>query len=660
MTSIDNPFEYVKNNLPISEAIYILEGRRPVPGKKTNCPSCDHADEHPSCDIDKDDRLFSCKSCGAGGSVIDLIAVNKGIDDKAACRVGYVEMLGMEWPSNGDKPSSRRQDAGKSHQNMSTDKGKKAASKDGKNKGKQNSDKDKTLKAAKAIERDESVERYQAKCEAFYDYTDYDGNPTFRVFRLPGKEFRQTTWNGSLYVNFKAVDVPQHLYNVQAVRKESSVVIVEGEKDADALIKLGICATTWPGGAKNLKGLLDTWDLFEPLRGKDIVFFAPDPDEVGEDAFEAAVPFISGYVDEFRKVRWPGEGIKDAHDFISQFDDIEIAKDEAWKVLSTAPEYVPGDIPNVLTRINRLKGMEIPPPTWVVEDIIQIGYTMVVGQSKARKTMFLHNLALAVATGGIAIGKFPTTRGTVIYCSLEDDLGSSQAKFKKMLGDEPYPSNLLVTCAVDRFPELEHKIVEWKRAFPDLNMVVLDNLVLVKKAKKGPAGSSHDYDNEYQEQNYFKKFARKLGIALIIVHHAGKNETGDITKDTLGTTAFVGAPDKLILIQRPVNQEVYNNTLTFLSRNSADQERMALKFHPDILSFNYLGPVEEFERTELQEQVLDLLSGNGKPMKPVDVARALGRKNDSTSKLLQRMEQNGLIHKIKKGLYQYEPPSQLN
>ncbi len=646
MTSIGDPYRYVKDNLPITKAIYILEGRHAVPGKKTNCPSCNHTDEHPSCDISKEDNLFNCKSCGTSGTVIDLIAVNKGLSDgKAACDIG-LEMCGVtdyRWPSNGDKPSSsgykKTTKASRSQPVKNKDSG---AAKE----------KERTIKELSKIDRDEKVEEHQAKCEAFYDYTDYDGNPTFRVFRLPEKQFRQTTWNGKCYVNCKAVDVPQYLYNVQAVREKTGVVIVEGEKDADALNKLGITATTWPGGAKNLKGLLDAWDIFEPLRGKEIVWFAPDPDEPGEAAFESAVPFISGYVDEFRKVRWPGDGVKDAYDFISQFDDDGIAKDEVWKVLLSSPEYVPSvDIPNVLTRINRLKNLEIPPPTWVVEDIIQVGYIMVVGRPKARKTMFLHNLALSVATGRNAIGKFPTTRGTVIYCSLEDDLGSSKAKFQKMLGDEPYPSNLLITCEIDRFPALEHKIVEWKRAFPDLKMVVLDNLTLIKKLK----GAGNDvYDNEYVEQNHFKKFARKLGIALVIVHHAGKSETGDITKDTLGTTAFIGAPDKLILVQRPVNEDKYDNTLSFMNRNSADQERMALKFHPEFLSFSYMGPLEEFERTELQEQVLELLSGNGKPMKPTDIAKILNRKLDSTNKLLQRMWKNNLIKRPRNGLYEYK------
>lgn len=645
-TRIEDPYAYIKNNLPISEALNILDGRHATPGKKTTCPAPHHPDNHPSCDIDKDNRLFHCKVCGVGGDVISLIEIWFELPkhDIAACKKGF-QMLGIAWAENGNKPSS----GGKKRNNLTVINRQTPKAKDSDNKQNER----KTLKELSKIDRDSKVEEWQRDCEAYYDYTDYDGNPVFRVFRLrptsDKKEFRQTTWNGKCYVKGKAVDIPQYLYNVKAVRENSYAVIVEGEKDADALIKLGIVATTWPGGAKNLKGLLEEWDIFEPIRGKEIVWFAPDPDEPGEAAFDAAVPFVNGYVDEFRKVKWPGEGIKDAHDFISQFDKEEMAKDRAWKILLDAPEYVPSfDIPNVLTRINRLKNLEIPQPSWIVQDIIQIGYTMVVGRSKARKTMFLHNLALAVATGRDAIGKFPTTRGTVIYCSLEDDLGSSKTKFQKMLADEPYPSNLLVTCEVDRFPALEQKIVEWKRAFPDLNMVVLDNLALIKKLK-GPG--NNEYDNEYVEQSRFKKFARNLGIALIIVHHAGKNETGDITKDTLGTTAYIGAPDKLILIQRPVNEEKYNNILSFMNRNSADQERIALQFCPDFLSFEYKGPLEDFQRTELQDEVLDLLSGHDKAMKPVDIAKALNRSLASTNKQLQRMEKAGLVRKPKRGLY---------
>lgn len=641
-TKTDNPYSYIRNNLTISNALNILDGRRVIPGKKTRCPSPHHSDNHPSCDINNDDTLFHCKTCGVGGDVISLIEIWFEIPEHniTACERGFA-MLGREWPKNGNKGLRENTNRNK----LAVVNGKDPRSKHSDSEKNQ----DKTLKTARAIERDSKVEEWQAKCEDYYDYSDYNGNPAFRVFRLPGKEFRQTTWNGRLYVSFKATDARQYLYNVQAVRQENYCVITEGEKDADALIKLGIVATTWPGGAKNLKPLLDTWDLFEPLRGKEVVWFAPDPDDAGENAFEDAVPYINGFVDEFRKVKWPG--VKDAHDFVSQFSDDKTAKTAVWDVLIPSPEYVPGlEIPNVLTRVNRLKNLDIPQPTWVVEGMIQVGYTMVVGRSKARKTMFLQNLALAVATGRKAIGNFATTTGTVIYCSLEDDLGSSKAKFAKMLGHGHYPSNLLVTCEVDRFPALESKIIEWHRAFPDLKMVVLDNLTLTKKLK----GAGNDvYDNEYVEQNHFKKFARKLGIALVIVHHAGKNETGDITRDTLGTTAYIGAPDKLILIQRPVNEDKYNNILSFMNRNSADQERMALKFYPDLLSFDYMGPVEELERTELQEQVLELLAGHCKAMKPTDIAKTLNRKLDATNKLLQRMLQKGLVKRPKTGLYEY-------
>ena len=662
-TKINNPFDFVKENLTISGALYVLDGRSAIPGKKTRCPSQDHTDEHPSCDIDRSDKVFHCKTCGVGGSVIELIGAWYGLNTKEkddaleAAKMGYT-MLGVDWPYPKIKSSSGSSGKSSNLTVVSNKATPKSAGKEGSKKD-ASKEKDKTLKELQKIDHDPKVEEHQQRCEAFYDYTDTDGNPLFRVFRLPGKEFRQTTWNGRCYVNCKAVDVPQVLYNAPALKNSDNCVIVEGEKDADALIKLGIVATTWAGGGGKgkLKNLLNTWDLFEPLRGKDVVWFAPDPDEAGEAAFEEAVPFINGFVDEFRKVKWPGEGIKDAHDFISQFEDADSAREAVWNVLYSAPEYVPPmDIENVLCRANRLKGLDIPPPAWIVEDLIPVGYTMVIGRSKVRKTMFLVNLAIAVAKGSIAIGKFPTTKGTVIYCSLEDDAGSWKSKLESMLGDESWPPNLLGCFDVERFPMLESKIIEWKKAFPDLNMVVLDNLALIKRIRKGP-GSSDTYDNEYVEQNHFKKFARKLGIALVIVHHAGKNETGDITRDVLGTTAYAGAPDKLISVQRPVNEDQYNNILTFMNRNTRDQDRMALKFHSDTLTFNYVGPLENFEISEIQEQVLDLLAGRKKPMQPSEIARALGRQPGSaTNKLLQRMLTKGLVKSPSRGLYQYVEP----
>ena len=92
---------------------------------------------------------------------------------------------------------------------------------------------------------------------AKYQYMDEDGNLLFEKLRYLDengkKEFRQRKPDGKGGWEYKLGDTPRVLYNLPMVLKAKSngdpIWVVEGEKDANSLIKLGICATTMPNGA---------------------------------------------------------------------------------------------------------------------------------------------------------------------------------------------------------------------------------------------------------------------------------------------------------------------------------------------------------------------------------------------------------------------------
>lgn len=76
---------------------------------------------------------------------------------------------------------------------------------------------------------------------------------------------------------------PRPLYNLPDVARADRVILVEGEKCADALIRMGIPATTAMNGAK---APIDKTD-WRPLSGKAVLIW-PDRDAPGWDYAEAA------------------------------------------------------------------------------------------------------------------------------------------------------------------------------------------------------------------------------------------------------------------------------------------------------------------------------------------------------------------------------------
>ena len=109
-----------------------------------------------------------------------------------------------------------------------------------------------------------------------YVYTNERGVPAHYTIRMehPTKQktfFQCTPYSSSL----KGADL--YLYNLPMVLHSSWVIVVEGEKDADSLISLGLPATTCNCGADNWRD-----EYTESLRGKDVVI-CRDNDDAGND-----------------------------------------------------------------------------------------------------------------------------------------------------------------------------------------------------------------------------------------------------------------------------------------------------------------------------------------------------------------------------------------
>ena len=97
-------------------------------------------------------------------------------------------------------------------------------------------------------------------------------------------------------------DVPKILYNIravkQAIRSNKRIYLLEGEKDADTLINLGLCATTSYTGA-------GSWhdEYNEQLKGANVVLLK-DFDEAGEKHVEVVTKKIKDVVKSLRIISW--------------------------------------------------------------------------------------------------------------------------------------------------------------------------------------------------------------------------------------------------------------------------------------------------------------------------------------------------------------------
>lgn len=126
-----------------------------------------------------------------------------------------------------------------------------------------------------------SLREYHGAVEAVpYVYHDADGRKVGATVRLNfaegGKDYRPISRTTAGLWQTKGIPEPRPLYRLPEVLAAESVIVAEGEKAAQALLDLGVMATTAPQGAQ--APAKADWS---PLAGKTVAIW-PDNDKPGE------------------------------------------------------------------------------------------------------------------------------------------------------------------------------------------------------------------------------------------------------------------------------------------------------------------------------------------------------------------------------------------
>jgi P4 family phage/plasmid primase-like protien len=203
--------------------------------------------------------------------------------------------------------------------------------------------------------------RQKMNIAATYDYVDEEGKFLYQVVRMDPKDFRQRQRreDGSWQWNLQgARRVP---YRLPELRQASGpVFFVEGEKDADKLVSLGLRATTSPEGAGKWR---DEYGQY--FQGKN-VYVIPDMDEAkskgvtypGQQHAAQVIRTLLRHATNVRLIELPGA--KDVSEWLEQNDSDkfgELAKASvpmnekslsAWEarwVTQSTPDQEPEPVP---------------------------------------------------------------------------------------------------------------------------------------------------------------------------------------------------------------------------------------------------------------------------------------------------------------------------
>lgn len=308
----------------------------------------------------------------------------------------------------------------------------------------------------------------------------------------------------------------------------------------------------------------------------------------------------------------------------------------------TEPEI---EIPETFTAVDLMK-REFPEPKWIVEGLLPEGLTLFAGPPKIGKSWLALSLCVGTASGGHALGKIPVERGEALYIALEDTPRRLQSRLKMMLVDEPAPEGLHLATQWQRLDEGGLEMLEnWLLGWPKCRLIIIDTLQRLRPPQQGNRGL---YEQDYNTLVYLKTLADQCGVAIVVVHHLRKGSSDDPLEEVSGTTGLTGAADTIWTLRR--DRGCMDATL-FTTGRDIDEAETALRFDKSLGLWTLLGNADEYRTTHERHQVIEVLRQVGEPMRPKEIAEALGKTSGSVRILLTRLIDEGSIKKTGYGRY---------
>jgi hypothetical protein len=222
---------------------------------------------------------------------------------------------------------------------------------------------------------------------------------------------------------------------------------------------------------------------------------------------------------------------------------------------TTATPEVEVDLLAGLRSGSWLDAQEFPPLAWVVPGLLPEGFSLLVGGPKIGKSWLSLDVALAVASGGCALGRLGVERRPVLLLALEDGDRRLQDRARELLAGDPIPADLHYMTRI--VPGSVVTTIEtWLERLPDgcpEPLVILDTL---GKVMPLAAPGESAYQRDYRVAGRLKQLCdSRPGMALLVLHHDRKATTEDFVDGVSGTNGIAGAADTVLVITRPRTEE---------------------------------------------------------------------------------------------------------
>ena len=301
------------------------------------------------------------------------------------------------------------------------------------------------------------------------------------------------------------------------------------------------------------------------------------------------------------------------------------------------------------TSTNVLMATKYPSLRAVVSGYLYEGFTVLAGRQKLGKTWLAIDWALAVATGGVAMGSIDCEAGNVLYIDMENGPRRIQGRIKTLFPNERDLPDMSRLEWVTEAPQLDQGFIaeleRWRVSVPNPAMVVIDVLQRIK-----PAGSlaRNAYENDYVIWAPLQDWATRHGLAVLGLHHTKKGGADDPLEALSGSNGLSACADTTIVLDSDQN----GKTLYVRGRDVEEKETAVIFAGGN---WSVLGEASDVRRSDERNTIIEALKDHGEPMTPAEIAAATGTPGGNVRRLLLKMAKAAQVHKVRRSRYWVEP-----
>ena len=506
-----------------------------------SCPSPGHEDRKPSCSVHVESGKWFCHGCGEGGGVVRWLRLTRGLSGLEALETARRLGLAPEPRVNGSLQSAPN--------------GHRPYSRPG------------------SVE-NAPVAALPARCATCYQYRTPDGTEYARVYRYPEnrpgrKADPYTLRTDGEHAGTWTHRAPQNRwpYRIESLTGATPVVIVEGEKCADALAGLaeGFGVLSWLGGSGAV--LRTDW---KALAKREVILW-PDADDPGREAMArlageldriGAAEVLVIDPEEDRPSGWDvadaiaedGWGWEETQHYLLRAERVDQQESRrlrrvAEQVLVSAGEIEPGRI------------------DWLWEPYLPAGaVTLMAGAPGCGKSFLSTALAASLSRGLIPFHRTRTEKIRTAILSLEDDPARTIVPRLKACGadlgeivifDQHHrEADLLETLSMREGTEGELlRVLREGVKLHGIRLVIIDTLTAFTPARV----DGHEAVAVRQMMKPLARFASDCGVGVLVICHARKRSSHDSTHGVqatvLGSVDYVAACRSALLVQRDPKAE---------------------------------------------------------------------------------------------------------